>query len=166
MYRKLEDFIKDWQTESANTLKMMTTLTDASLPQKVSPEGRELGRIAWHITQSITEMGGRAGLKVAGPAEDAPVPENAAEITRLYEQAAKSLGEAIQGGWNDQTLLEEQDMYGEKWVNGFTLDVLLRHEIHHRAQMTVLMRQAGLQVPGVYGPSREEWAQFGMPTLP
>jgi hypothetical protein len=28
--------------------------------------------------------------------------------------------------------------------------------------MTVLMRQAGLKVPGVYGPSREEWSQFGM----
>jgi hypothetical protein len=26
-----------------------------------------------------------------------------------------------------------------------------------------LMRQAGLKVPGVYGPSREEWSQFGMP---
>jgi uncharacterized damage-inducible protein DinB len=29
--------------------------------------------------------------------------------------------------------------------------------------MTVLMRQAGLKVPGIYGPSREEWSQFGMP---
>jgi hypothetical protein len=30
--------------------------------------------------------------------------------------------------------------------------------------MTVLMRQAGLVVPGVYGPAREEWAVYGMPT--
>jgi len=37
------------------------------------------------------------------------------------------------------------------------------HQTHHRAQMTVLMRQAGLKVPGVYGPSREEWSQMGMP---
>jgi hypothetical protein len=29
--------------------------------------------------------------------------------------------------------------------------------------MTVLMRQAGLKVPGVYGPAREEWAAYGMP---
>ncbi|MBI2416475.1 MAG: hypothetical protein HYV28_00920 [Ignavibacteriales bacterium] len=29
--------------------------------------------------------------------------------------------------------------------------------------MTVLMRQAGLKVPGAYGPSREEWAAYGMP---
>jgi uncharacterized damage-inducible protein DinB len=29
--------------------------------------------------------------------------------------------------------------------------------------MTVLMRQAGLVVPGVYGPAREEWAAMNMP---
>ena len=27
----------------------------------------------------------------------------------------------------------------------------------------VLMRQAGLAVPGVYGPSKEEWGAYGMP---
>jgi len=29
--------------------------------------------------------------------------------------------------------------------------------------MTVLMRQAGLDVPGVYGPARQEWAAYGVP---
>jgi uncharacterized damage-inducible protein DinB len=43
------------------------------------------------------------------------------------------------------------------------LRVLIQHEVHHRGQMTVLMRQAGLEVPGVYGPAREEWAACGMP---
>jgi uncharacterized damage-inducible protein DinB len=28
--------------------------------------------------------------------------------------------------------------------------------------MTVLMRQAGLRVPGVYGPAEEEWGEMGM----
>jgi uncharacterized damage-inducible protein DinB len=28
--------------------------------------------------------------------------------------------------------------------------------------MTVLMRQAGLKVPGVYGPAREEWTTYRM----
>jgi hypothetical protein len=27
----------------------------------------------------------------------------------------------------------------------------------------VLMRQAGLSVPGVYGPAREDWAALGLP---
>jgi uncharacterized damage-inducible protein DinB len=40
--------------------------------------------------------------------------------------------------------------------------VLVTHQTHHRAQMTVLMRQAGLQVPGIYGPVKEGWAAYGM----
>jgi hypothetical protein len=29
--------------------------------------------------------------------------------------------------------------------------------------MTVLMRQAGLKVPGVYGPTLDDWAGYGVP---
>jgi len=36
--------------------------------------------------------------------------------------------------------------------------MLIAHQGHHRAQMTVLMRQAGLKVPGVYGPSEADKA--------
>ncbi|HBP64402.1 MAG TPA: hypothetical protein DD730_09030 [Desulfosporosinus sp.] len=53
-------------------------------------------------------------------------------------------------------------MYGETWTNGHTLRALIDHQIHHRGQITVLMRQAGLKVPGIYGPSREDWRQMGM----
>ena len=60
------------------------------------------------------------------------------------------------------TLEELDDMYGQQWPRGLTLAILLNHEIHHRAQMTVLMRQAGLVVPGVFGPSKEEWGEYGM----
>jgi uncharacterized damage-inducible protein DinB len=38
------------------------------------------------------------------------------------------------------------------------LQSLIRHQIHHRGQMTILMREAHVVVPGVYGPSREESA--------
>ena len=54
-------------------------------------------------------------------------------------------------------------MYGEKWTRAFTLGALIGHQCHHRGQVTVLMRQAGLKVPGIYGPAQEEWAVYGMP---
>lgn len=38
------------------------------------------------------------------------------------------------------------------------------YQIHHRGQMTVLMRQTGLKVSDVNGPSREEVADIGMKT--
>ena len=53
-------------------------------------------------------------------------------------------------------------MYGEQWANGLTLRLLISHEIHHRGQMFVLMRQAGLRVPDIYGPTREVWIEQGM----
>ncbi|MGE5402866.1 MAG: DinB family protein [Ignavibacteriales bacterium] len=162
MFYKISDFRKEWEYESQATLKMMSNLTDASLAQPVVPEGRTLGFIAWHITVSLGEMLMRAGLKAEGPAEDAPMPESAAEIRGIYELAARSVLEQVSNNWNDATLLEVVDMYGEQWANGVTLDVLIRHQAHHRGQMSVLMRQAGLLVPGVYGPAKEEWAQWGM----
>ena len=53
-------------------------------------------------------------------------------------------------------------MYGETWKRGKSLPVFLTHEMHHRGQMTVIMRLAGLKVPGIYGPSKEEWTNYGM----
>jgi len=58
------------------------------------------------------------------------------------------------------------EMYGETWARGLTLFYLILHQAHHRGQITVLMRQAGLTVPGIYGPAKEEWAAFGAPAMP
>jgi uncharacterized damage-inducible protein DinB len=40
---------------------------------------------------------------------------------------------------------------------------LVHHEIHHRGQMRVLMRQAGLRPSAMHGPVREDWAAMGVP---
>jgi uncharacterized damage-inducible protein DinB len=163
MYRTIQDFQGAWSYEAEVTSKVFQALTDESLSQRIYPGGRTLGRIAWHIAQTLPEMCGRTGLDVVGPAEDAPVPASAAEIAKAFEEAADSLARQIQEKWTDTDLEVEDDMYGEMWKRGQTLGALVGHQAHHRGQMTVLMRQAGLKVPGVYGPSREEWADFGMP---
>ncbi len=162
MYRTIDDFITDWKSESEMTANVLDTLTDASLAQKVYPEGRTLGFIAWHIVTTLSEMGNRAGLGVAGTAEDAPEPSSAQEIAAAYRTAAASLAERVKAVWTDKDVLDEINLYGEPWKKGYVLAILIRHEVHHRGQMTVLMRQAGLKVPGVCGPSREEWTKFGM----
>lgn len=163
MFRTIADFKDTWHGESQATLKLLRLLSDASLAQPVSPEGRTLGRLAWHVTLSVGEMMSRTGLSLDGPAEDAPVPAQAGAIAEAYERAARSLANAVDRAWTDETLEAEDDMYGQKWTRGRTLSVLVLHQAHHRGQMTVLMRQAGLVVPGICGPAREEWAAFGMP---
>jgi uncharacterized damage-inducible protein DinB len=108
-------------------------------------------------------MMNRTGLSLEGPGEHDPVPATAAQIAETYARLAAALGEQVKGRWTDETLAQVDEMYGDKWPRGLTLEILIRHQAHHRGQMTVLMRQAGLRVPGVYGPAREEWAQFGAP---
>lgn len=165
MIRKIEDFQKDWAYETEATLKVLNALTDESLGQKVTPSGRSLGFLAWHLTQTLGEMPGRTGLKIDAPSHEAEVPNSAKEISAAYERAANSITEEINKNWNDETLLQTDDMYGETWPRGITLFLLITHQAHHRGQMTVLMRQAGLSVPGVYGPSKEEWEAHGMPAM-
>jgi uncharacterized damage-inducible protein DinB len=163
MYRTIQDFLTDWTQENDSTLKVFKNLTDTSLNQKVSAEGRSLGHLAWHIVLTLGEMGEKAGLKVNAPPENAPDPNSASVIIAAYEKAGVSLASEIKQKWNDGMLFDEIDMYGQKWTRTATLTSIIKHQIHHRAQMTVLMRQAGLKVPGVYGPSREEWSPYGMP---
>lgn len=163
MFRKISDFESVWKNESQATLKIFNALTQESLAQAVDEGHRTLGRLAWHIVQTIPEMMGRTGLKIEGISENEPVPGNLQDMISGYEKVSSALLKQAQNKWSDDDLLKEDDMYGEMWKKGFSLFVLITHEIHHRAQMTVLMRQAGLKVPGVYGPSKEEWANYGAP---
>ncbi len=162
MFTKIEDFLTLWGHEASSTQKILDTLTDSSLAQEVSPEDRTLGRIAWHITTTLHEMLSRTGLTFEAAEHDSVVPTSAKDIADQYRHASESMISAIKEQWTDASLLEVKEMYGEQWANGLTLSILISHQTHHRGQMTVLMRQAGLKVPGVYGPSRDEWAEYGM----
>jgi len=160
--RTISDFEQTWSNEIEATQKILKHLTDKSLGQRVDSDSRTLGRLAWHIVTTISEMMSKTGLVLAGPHPEAPVPATAKEIFRAYSDAAISLLEQVKKNWTDSTLEIKDNLYGEMWARGNTLAALILHQTHHRGQMTVLMRQAGLDVPGVYGPARQEWAAFGM----
>lgn len=165
MYTSINNFLKTWEYESGSTIKLFENLTDESLNQKVTPEGRSLGFLAWHIVQTIPEMMGKTGLKIESQGMDSEVPASADEITKAFKTASDSLIEQLKNNWNDETLNTEDEMYGDMWKKGMTLSALILHQAHHRGQMTVLMRQAGLKVTGVYGPSKEEWEAMGMKAM-
>ena len=162
MIHTIAEFEQLWGPEIESTQKVLKHLSNASLSHSAGPEDRTLGRLAWHIVLSIGEMMTRTGLTINAPPDDTPVPSSAREIFQSYNTAAISLLEEIKKSWNDESLKIEDEMYGERWSRAATLQALIFHQIHHRAQMTVLMREAGLDVPGVYGPARQEWAAYGM----
>ena len=166
MFRSIDDFVSSWAWESEQTGKVLANLTDASLEQKVEPEGRTLGFIAWHLVTTMPEMLRQAGLAVMGPGYDVPPPTSVRAIAHEYGRLSLSVPGCVRSTWGDEMLGGLIPMYGEQWQRGQVLTSLVMHQTHHRGQITVLMRQAGLRVPGIYGPSREEWVAMGQPPLP
>ena len=165
MFRHIRDVEATWREEVAMTLKVLEAIPDADAHTAVAPDHRDLRRMAWHLCETVVEMPGHMGLKVSGfPGEpfQVPVPPTMADIRKVYAGVSTSLLETLKP-LNDMALAATYPFYGETWTGAFALSVLVRHQIHHRGQMTVLMRQAGLPVPSTYGPAREDWAGMGMP---
>jgi uncharacterized damage-inducible protein DinB len=86
------------------------------------------------------------------------VPGSAGSIADAYQTAAQSLAEQAEKKLKDEQLASEIPYFSRTLQMAAVLTSLIRHQIHHRGQMTILMRQAGVVVPGIYGPSREETA--------
>lgn len=162
MIQSLKAFYPTWQYESDSTLKLLRTLTDGSLQQEVYSGGRTLGRLANHILETLTELPSKLQL---GISEEHPHFTSAKELADDYERCSRQLVDAIKAKWTDADLARTNPMYGEEWSNAMSLQALIMHQAHHRGQMTVLMRQAGLTVPGVYGPAKEEWTAMGVPAM-
>ncbi len=166
MYVTIADFIKEWNKEARLTQKVLDGLTDHSLKQQVYPEGRTLGRIAWHFTTNIPEYLAHFGLKINESEYTESVPESAEEIAAAFQELSSNAAQVIEQQWTDESLKKVQKAFGREETNAQILMGLIKHIVHHRGQVTILMRQAGLKPFGVYGPPKEDWIHLGVETPP
>lgn len=164
MYTKLEQFIAEWKQEAQLTEAVMRALTDESLSQVIREDRRSLGTLSWHLVASIGYMES-LGLSMDNLPDPNEKPGSAAAIAEAYSRSSRSLERAVLEQWSDETLGQSQQVFGAEWPNGASLRFTIMHQAHHRGQMTVLMRQAGLPVPEIYGPTYESWIEKGMEPL-
>ena len=163
MYRKINDFISAYQLESGNTNKVFRSIDTAKKDEKVHKNIRSAARLAWHIVQTQSEMMSMTGLAESDDLKEKGIPPDFNSIIDEYNKHTEMLLSAVKSKWQDEELEDNMDFFGEQWPKGFLLQSIITHEIHHRAQLTVVMRLLDMPVPGVYGPSREEWVKYNMP---
>lgn len=154
MYRKVEDFLEDWTASSEGTATIIKAITDEKLDQAIVEGHSTLGWLAWHLVGAAGAFGKFAGIQVQGPGRDEPQPTNMQEISKAYETIAHAVKEEA-AKLTDEELLEEVSGFTGPTKRGKLLRALIDHQIHHRGQMTVLLRQAGLAVPPIMGPTKE-----------
>lgn len=153
MYRATEDFVQDWAASAAGTLAVMNSITDETMATAIVEGHSTLGWLAWHLTSTAGFFGQLAGLQIPG-VEQRDTPAHIADIISKYEEINEAYArEAVK--LSDEQMVEEIEAFGRKMPRGKFLRLLVDHQTHHRGQMTVLLRQAGLPVPGVLGPTRE-----------
>ncbi|MFC4386268.1 DinB family protein [Gracilibacillus marinus] len=154
MYRKIEDFIIEWDVAAAGTLRVLEAMTDEKLNQAIVEGHSTLGWLGWHLATAPAFFGGLVGLTLqSGNPKD--VPTSANSIVEAYRQIAEDV-KTEASKLSEAELVAEIDSFKGKTTRGALLRALIDHQTHHRGQMTVLLRQAGLEVPGVMGPTKEE----------
>ena len=132
MYKKINDLVADWNMESESTKKVFSKIPDNVKAKKVNDQVRSLDRLAWHITQTLTEMPHKAGIVDDDVLGKKAIPESFSEIIEIYEKYSNNLINLLQQKWNDEDLSTEMEIYGQTWEKGKILSVLITHQSHHR----------------------------------
>ncbi|MFJ7666562.1 DinB family protein [Lysinibacillus sp. NPDC097195] len=154
MYRQVDDFLNEWTIAANGTVQVLKAMTDETLSQSIVEGHNSLGWLGWHLVGAAGYFSYLAGLTVPMIRQEDPVPASAAEIVATYEKTANSIKEEA-AKLSKEDLLVEVKGFNGPITRGALLRALIDHQTHHRGQMTVLLRQAGLAVPGVLGPTKE-----------
>ncbi|WP_080848866.1 DinB family protein [Cytobacillus gottheilii] len=155
MYRQVQDFMNDWNAEAVSTAAVMDALTDEKLAQAIVEGHSTLRWLGWHLATSPVFFLSLVGVNLAPPSDKKEEEMTAADIQIAYRKMAEELKSAVESTLTDEQLTETID-FGGPTAKGSILSKLILHQTHHRGQMTVLLRQAGLSVPGVMGPTKEQ----------
>lgn len=154
MYRVAEDFIQDWVAASKGALKVMQAIPNDKMDVAIVDGHNSLGWLSWHLVGVAGAFGQFAGLQIPAPGPDMAQPETMEEIAEKYEMVMAAYQKEAATLTAEQ-LEEEVPAFGGSMKRGQLLRVLITHQTHHVGQMTVLLRQAGLKVPPVMGPTKE-----------
>lgn len=154
MYRVVNDFVNEWKHSANGTIAVIDAITEDKKHFAIVDDHNSLEWIAWHLTTApqffIKQLG--LDLQLDMPTE---VPSTIDEVKSWYRQFASKVEQVIANHYTDEQLTELVQALGTTMPIGAVLRMLIDHQTHHRAQMQVLLRQAGLEVPPVMGPTKE-----------
>ena len=162
-----KSILPELEHEMAGTRKVLDRVPDGRYDWKPHPKSMTLGRLASHLaelpgwgtyTMQVTE------LDIAPPGETRTGANlgSKAEILALFDQNIADAKKAISAGSDADFMVPWTLKKGGATI--FTLpriavlrNLVLNHNVHHRAQLGVYLRILEVPVPAIYGPSADEW---------
>jgi uncharacterized damage-inducible protein DinB len=164
MTRLIDGILQELEQETQTTRRVLERVPDGHLAWRPHPKSRTLGQLALHVA---TVPGGVAELAASpSPAQapgftDDPSPKSASELIPALDQSIAKAKNVL-GGMDDAALMATwRLMQGDRELFAiprvaFVRSVMLNHWYHHRGQLTVYLRELGVPIPSIYGPSADE----------
>ena len=152
----INDFITDWSHAAEGTLRVLQSLSDEKLDQAIVEGHSSLGWLGWHLATSPAFFAGLVGLDIKSAIGENKESIKVIDILETYKKVVEAVKSAVESNLTDEKLVEKIESFAGETTRGALLRELIDHQTHHRGQMTVLLRQAGLPVPGVMGPTKED----------
>lgn len=155
MYSNVADFIAQYTFEAAATEKLIAATSNEQFAFEPHAKVRSTGRVAWHIIHSLGGLAAELNIGITQIDNDKK-PTTKEEAVAMYKQASQELLAKVQESITNDMLGNEVNLYGMKLTIGGLLYLILRHEIHHRGELMIVMRWVGDTPVGVVGPTEEE----------
>jgi uncharacterized damage-inducible protein DinB len=160
----IDGMLRELEDEAVTTRRVLERVPDDRLGWRPHPKARTLGELALHVA---IVPGGVAQL-VASPSParapqsgQDPSPASSSELMPALDQSIATAKQVL-GGMDDGALTATWRMTnGERELFTTTRaamlrSVMLNHWYHHRGQLTVYLRELGVPIPSIYGPSADE----------
>lgn len=159
----IDAMLQELEQEARTTRRVLERVPDDQLAWRPHKKARTLGELALHVA---IVPGGVAELAAApspaqAPQFTDPSPKSASELIPALEQSIAKAKKLL-GGMDDAALVATwRLMQGDRELfavprAALLRSVMLNHWYHHRGQLTVYLRELGVPIPSIYGPSADE----------
>jgi uncharacterized damage-inducible protein DinB len=150
-----EFLLADFARERETTKAVIAAIPAGKEEYSPDPKSTNALNLAWHIASSewfflnsVCE-----GKFAAGDSSRPADIKNAQDVVAWYEKAvppALARASALSG----EQLAQIVDFFGMFQAPAVVfLNLLVKHGVHHRGQLSAYLRPMGAKVPGIYGPS-------------
>lgn len=150
MYQTIKEFITDYRSESTKTLATLQEIKD-SFNFSPTENSWTLGGLGNHLVMALPTILSQVNFTL----KKLPAAEQITDLLVNYQVVVENFFAELQSSWTDAMLTESVNFYGMQVKRSEILTIILKHEIHHRGQLALLLRIAGKKVPAIYGPSAD-----------
>jgi len=154
--------IQELEREAATTRRVLERVPNDRLAWKPHDRSMSLGQLALHVATvpgAVAELSQKSPFQL--PQFNQPSATSASELLPALDDSI-ARAKAVVGSLDEAALGKMwRLMDGDREVMAIPVGAMLRtlmlnHWYHHRGQMAVYLRQVGVPVPAIYGPSADE----------